>query len=44
MKWVMFGDSGEKDYEIYHAMKKRYPQKVLQYYIHDIQSGEIKAY
>ena len=42
MKWIMFGDSGEKDYEVYHAIKKRYPHKVIQYYIRNVKSGEIK--
>jgi len=43
MKWVMFGDSGEKDNEVYRAIKEKYPKKVLKYYIRDVESGEIKT-
>ena len=42
MKWVMFGDSGEKDNQVYKAIKEKYPKKVLEYYIRDVESGEIK--
>jgi len=42
MKWVMFGDSGEKDAEVYKAMQAKYPRKVINYYIRNINSGKIK--
>ena len=41
MKWVMFGDSGEKDLEVYRFIKSKYPHKVKAYYIRDVESGEI---
>ena len=44
MQWVMFGDSGEKDREVYHYLKEKYPQKVKRYYIRDVDDGEIKSY
>jgi len=44
MKWVMFGDSGEKDAEVYKAMQEKYPHKVMRYYIRDVDSGKIKEY
>ena len=44
MKWVMFGDSGEKDYQVYKAIKEKYPKKVKSYFIRDVKSGEIKEY
>ena len=44
MQWVMFGDSGEKDAEVYKAIQKKYPHKVMRYYIRDVNSGKIKEY
>ncbi len=44
IKWVMFGDSGEKDYQVYKAIKEKYPKKVKSYYIRNVESGEIKEY
>jgi len=44
MKWVMFGDSGEKDAEVYKFIKKKYPNKVISYHIRDVESGEIQTY
>jgi len=44
MKWVMFGDSGEKDAQIYKAIKEKYPKKVKSYFIRVVKSGEIKEY
>jgi len=44
MRWVMFGDSGEKDAEIYKFIKKKYPKKVISYHIRDVESGAILAY
>jgi len=42
MKWIMFGDSGEKDAEVYKALQEKYPRKVMRYYIRDVDSGKIK--
>ncbi len=44
MQWVMFGDSGEKDAEVYKAIQEKYPHKVMRYYIRDVNSGKIKEY
>ena len=41
MKWVMFGDSGEKDLEVYRFIKNKYPHKVQAYYIRNVESGTI---
>ncbi len=41
MEWIMFGDSGEKDADIYGAIKEKYPSKVKAYYIRNVDSGEI---
>ncbi|HHH51283.1 MAG TPA: DUF2183 domain-containing protein [Campylobacterales bacterium] len=44
IQWVMFGDSGEKDKEVYELMKKRYPNKIRKFYIRDVDTGDIKEY
>ena len=44
IRWVMFEDNGEKDYQVYKAIKEKYPKKLLEYYIRDVKSGEIKEY
>jgi len=44
MKWVMFGDSGEKDAQVYKFIKDKYPNRVISYYIRDIESGAIGEY
>jgi len=44
IKWVMFGDSGEKDLEVYRFIKSKYPNKIKEYYIRNIQSGKIFKY
>ena len=44
MQWVMFGDSGEKDYQVYKAIEEKYPKKVKSYFIRDVKSGEIKEF
>jgi len=44
MQWVMFGDSGEKDREVYHAIAKKYPHKIQAFYIRDVKSGKITKY
>ena len=42
MQWIMFGDSGEKDKEVYEALSKKYPLKVKFYYIRNVNDGKIK--
>ena len=42
LSWVLFGDSGEKDREIYNYLAKKYPSKIKAIYIRDVKSGEIK--
>jgi len=44
IEWVMFGDSGEKDKEVYQFIKKKYPSNVKAYYIQDVDSGEIRVF
>jgi len=44
MTWVMFGDSGEKDAEVYKAIRTKYPKKVKAYYIRNVESGKIRGY
>ena len=44
MEWIMFGDSGERDAEVYKFIKKKYPSKVRAYYIRDVESGVITRY
>jgi len=41
MKWIMFGDSGEKDAEVYKFIQEKYPKSVINYYIRDVESGVI---
>lgn len=41
MQWILFGDSGEKDAQVYKAIAQKYPHKVHAYYIRDVISGEI---
>jgi phosphatidate phosphatase APP1 len=41
IKWVFFGDSGEKDREIYTQIARRYPDKTEAVYIRDVKSGKI---
>lgn len=41
MQWIMFGDSGEKDREVYSAIAKKYPSKVKAFYIRDVKTGKI---
>lgn len=44
MVWVMFGDSGEKDKEVYQQMQQKYPKRVKAFYIRNVKTGEIKEY
>ena len=41
MLWTMYGDSGEKDKDIYQAMKEKYPDKIEGYYIRNVLNGDI---
>ena len=34
-KWVLFGDSGEKDPEVYADLRKAHPEQVAHIYIHN---------
>jgi len=43
VKWVFFGDSGEKDAEIYWKVKQDYPEKVEAIYIRNVQSKKVLA-
>ena len=44
MRWILFGDNGEEDARIYAFIKNKYPSKVKNYYIRDVESGKIKKY
>jgi len=44
MKWIMFGDNGEKDLETYSSIKEKYPSKIKAYYIRNVETGEIVLY
>ncbi len=44
IRWIMFGDSGEKDPYVYKAIIDKYPNKVVRYYIRNVKSGKIKEY
>ena len=41
MEWVLFGDSGEMDEEIYKAIQKKFPNQVKEFYIRDVETGKI---
>ena len=42
INWVLFGDSGEKDKEVYSKVKKNFPTKVKAIYIRNVESGKIE--
>jgi len=44
MKWIMFGDSGEKDAQVYKFIKEKYPHRVINYFIRNVESGAISKY
>jgi len=44
MQWIIFGDSGEGCPQVYAFIKKKYPKKVKNYYIRNVNSGKIKEY
>ena len=39
--WVLFGDSGEKDSEIYLKVKNNYPNKIKDIYIRDVKTKKV---
>jgi phosphatidate phosphatase APP1 len=41
-KWILFGDTGEKDPEIYHALKKDRPGAVAEVFIHNVTNADPK--
>ncbi len=41
-KWVLFGDSGEKDREVYLYIRDKYPQNIVGIWIRDVESGEVR--
>jgi len=41
IRWVLFGDSGEKDREIYTAIAKQYPEHIEAIYIRDVEGGKL---
>lgn len=40
--WDCYGDSGEKDKEVYLALAKKYPQNIGKIYIRDVESGQVR--
>jgi len=44
IRWYMFGDSGEKDSEVYAYIKNKYPKKVIKYNIRDIKTGNFDSF
>jgi len=43
IRWVLLGDSGEKDQEIYLKVLQNYPKSVEAIYIRDVETKELKA-
>ena len=43
INWVLFGDSGEKDKEIYLKVKKQYSSRIGTIYIRDVESKKVEA-
>lgn len=41
MTWVLFGDNGEQDPEVYQRIRRKYPKKIKAIYIRDVKSGNI---
>jgi len=42
IQWVCFGDSGEKDREVYELLAKKYPKKVQGIFIRNVESKTIE--
>ncbi len=42
IEWVLFGDSGEQDREIYLDIAKKYPGQIKEIYIRDVKTGQIE--
>jgi phosphatidate phosphatase APP1 len=47
LRWVLIGDSGQEDPEIYHATAEEYPNRVAAIYIRDVtaarRAGQVRA-
>jgi phosphatidate phosphatase APP1 len=41
-RWVLYGDSGEKDPEVYTALRRGHPSQIEHIFIHDV-TGEDPA-
>ena len=41
IKWVFFGDSGEKDTKIYKKIYKEFPSRIKSIYIRDVNSKKL---
>ncbi len=42
-RFILVGDSGEKDPEVYGEIARRYPQQVMAIYIHNVDGGEFSS-
>lgn len=42
IKWILFGDSGEYDRDIYLDIAAKYPKHIKEIYIRDVQQGNIE--
>jgi len=42
VKWILYGDSGEKDEEIYWKVKQDYSEKIEAIYIRNVESEKVK--
>jgi phosphatidate phosphatase APP1 len=42
IKWVLIGDSGEKDKEVYSKIRKAYPHQIEAIYIRNVENGKIR--
>jgi phosphatidate phosphatase APP1 len=42
-KWVLFGDTGEKDPEVYSEMSKEHPENIEHIYIHNVTKADANS-
>jgi len=42
VKWILFGDSGEADREIYLRLAQKYPGQIQEIYIRDVTNGKVE--